>query len=149
MPHPVRCANGHECYPYPNGVRKGEGICKSCSWAWDIFYVVTGKAGVKFGITSRNPRPRLKDHRADGYAKVVRLATGLAAGLALDTENTVKAALATAGKVPIRGCEYFDASCLPLILDVADACLAIPAPLAATDAAPETTAWFQDGLFAA
>jgi len=122
-PHPVRCANGHECHPYPNGVRKGEGICKSCSWTWDIFYVVTGKPGVKFGITSRNPRPRLKEHRADGYPEVVRLATGLAAGLALDTENAVKAALTAAGKTPVRGCEYFDASCLALILDVSDAWL--------------------------
>jgi hypothetical protein len=148
-PHPVRCANGHECHPCPNGVRKGEGICKSCSWAWDIFYVVTGKRGVKFGITSRNPRPRLKDHRADGYAEVVRLATGLAAGLALDTENAVKAALAAAGKAPVRGCEYFDASCLALILDVADAWLTVPDAPAAAEAAAEITAWFQGELFAA
>ena len=143
-PHPVRCANGHECHPYPNGVRKGEGICKSCSWAWDVFYVVTGNPGVKFGITTADPRPRLKDHRADGYANVVRLATGLPAGLAMDTENAVKAALAAAGKTPVRGCEYFDGSCLALILDVADARLAIPDPPAA-----EVAAWFQDELFAA
>jgi hypothetical protein len=146
-PHPVLCVNGHECHPYPNGVRKGEGICKSCSWPWDVFYVVTGNPGVKFGITSRNPRPRLKHHRTNGYAKVVRLATGLAAGLALDTENAVKAALAAAGRVPVRGCEYFDASCLALILDVADARLAIPDPPAATRAAAEVTAWCQGALF--
>lgn len=148
-PHPVRCANGHECHPKPHEVRKGGGICKSCSWAWDVFYVVTGNPGVKFGITSRDGRVRLKDHRADGYVEVVRLVTGLAAGVALDTENAVKAALAAAGKVPVRGCEYFDASCLTLILDVADAWLSSPAVLVAAEPVAEVTTWFQGELFAA
>jgi hypothetical protein len=130
-PHPVRCVNGHECRPYPNGVRKGDGICKRCSGAWDVFYVVTGSAGVKFGITTGDPRPRLKAHRTDGYATVVRLVTDLAPGLALDTEDAVKAALALAGEKPIKGREYFDSSCLALVLDVADSWLGPPDSLAA------------------
>ena len=44
--------------------------------------------------------------------------------MALDTENAVKAALALAGAKPIRGTEYFDISCLALILDVAEGWLA-------------------------
>lgn len=29
-PHAVRCANGHECAPWPCGVRRGQGICREC-----------------------------------------------------------------------------------------------------------------------
>ena len=79
---------------------------------------------VKFGVTSGDARPRLADHRVDGYRAVVRLLTGLPDGAAPDTERAVKAALAMAGEKPVRGTEYFDASCLALILDVADSWLA-------------------------
>lgn len=29
-PHHVQCANGHECMPWPSGVRRGQGICREC-----------------------------------------------------------------------------------------------------------------------
>jgi hypothetical protein len=49
--------------------------------------------------------------------------TDLPGTVALDAENAVKSALALAGEKPIQGREYFDASCLALILDVADSWL--------------------------
>jgi hypothetical protein len=55
---------------------------------------------------------------------VVRLLTDLPDGTAPDAERAVKVALAMAGEKPVRGTEYFDASCLGLILDVADSWLA-------------------------
>jgi hypothetical protein len=79
---------------------------------------------VKFGVTSGDARPRLADHRVAGYRTVVRLLTGLPDCAAPDAERAVKAALAMAGEKPVRGTEYFDASCLGLILDVADSWLA-------------------------
>lgn len=91
---------------------------------WDVFYVVTSQVAVKFGITSGDPRPRLSHHRQHGYTTVARLAVGLPGTVAPEAERTVKSALALAGEKPIQGTEYFDASCLPLILDVADAWLA-------------------------
>jgi hypothetical protein len=30
-PHRVRCAAGHECWPWPRGVRSGQGICLTCA----------------------------------------------------------------------------------------------------------------------
>ena len=79
---------------------------------------------VKFGITSGNPRPRLGEHRRYGYTSVVYLVTSLPVKMALDTENAIRSALALAGERPVRGREYFDISCLPLILDVAGGWLA-------------------------
>ncbi|HMH94739.1 MAG TPA: hypothetical protein VK586_27100 [Streptosporangiaceae bacterium] len=127
-PHKARCPAGHECYPRPASVLRGGGACRFCAAAgeWDAFYVVTGNGVVKFGITTGDPRPRLHVHEVNGYGDVVRLATDLPATVALDMENAVKAALADAREMPVRGREYFDISCLALILDVADSWLAIP-----------------------
>ena len=123
-PHRVRCAQGHPCRPWPGSVFRGSGICRFCSCCLpDVFYVVTGGGIVKFGITSGDPRPRLRDHAANGFASVVRLVAGLPRTLALDAENAVKSALAMAGEKPVRGREYFDVSCVPLIIDVADSWL--------------------------
>jgi hypothetical protein len=130
--HHVRCAAGHDCWPRPAGVQQGEGICGKCRGsAWDVFYVVAheGQSRVKFGVTSGDARPRIADHRGAGYRTVVRLLTGLPDRIALDTERAVKAALAMVGEKPVRGMEYFDLSCLGLILDVADSWLT-PAPTA-------------------
>jgi hypothetical protein len=30
-PHHVRCANGHDCYPWPTSVKQGRGVCKICA----------------------------------------------------------------------------------------------------------------------
>jgi hypothetical protein len=88
-----------------------------------VFYVVTGAGVVKFGVTSGDPRPRLRNHAARGYTDVIRLAAGLPGTVALDAEDAVKSALTMAGEKPVRGREYFDVSCVPLIIDVADSWL--------------------------
>ena len=146
----VRCAAGHERKPVPGPVIAGVGICRFCAGGeWDAFYVVTGGGVVKFGITTGEGRPRLLTHAADGYTEVVRLVTSLPGTVALDTENAVKSALGLAGEKPLQGREYFDGSCLALILDVADSWLAaaeVPAEIIST-ALPR--AWAQDELFAA
>ena len=103
-------------------------MCRTCGIAqpgakpWDVFYVVTDLAmdRIKFGITSGDPRPRLRTHCADGYRKTVRLLTGLPGTVAPEIETAALAALRLAGVQPIRGREYYDASALALVLDVAD-----------------------------
>jgi len=128
-PHHARCPAGHEIWPRPMVVAKGHSICPACTFMiWDVFYVVAHKTEpwVKFGITNLTGRVRLATHRRRGYTTVVRLATGLPGRVAQDTEDAVRAALALAGERPVRGREYFDASCLALILDVADSWLPWP-----------------------
>jgi len=115
------CADGHACMAIPHTVRKGAHPCATCGErAWDIFYVVASAGVVKFGITSRSPERRLGEHAKDGFTTVIRVVTGLAADLAVETEAAILAALADAGEIPVRGREYFDISCLGLVLDVAD-----------------------------
>jgi hypothetical protein len=127
-PHLVRCADGHECRPRPSDVMQGHGVCRKCAnREWDAFYVVASSGAVKFGVTSGDPRRRLLDHAAQGYAEVLLLVTGLSGALAPDTENAIRATLALAGEKPVRGREYFDRSCLALILDVAGGWLAASA----------------------
>jgi hypothetical protein len=127
-PHLVRCRAGHEVRPKPGDVQAGQGPCCICahSGEWDAFYVVTSADGVKFGITTGDPRHRLRAHARAGYAEVVRLATGLPGTVAPEAERAVRQALALAGEQPTRGREYFDISCLALVLDVADSWLAAP-----------------------
>lgn len=124
-PHRVECPQGHLCRPTPANISQGHGICRFCAGSdHDAFYVVTGTSTVKFGITTGNGRHRLMRHAGAGYPDVVRLVTDLPGTVALDTENAVKAALSLAAEVPVSGREYFDISCLALILDVADGWLA-------------------------
>jgi hypothetical protein len=68
--------------------------------------------------------PRLGEHRRAGYTAVEYVVTSLPGTVALDTEKAVQSALADAGERPVQGKEYFDISCLPLILDVASGWLA-------------------------
>jgi hypothetical protein len=122
-PVQVRCAAGHDCYPTPDNVRRGQGVCSFCAnRIWDAFYVVAhvSEPRVKFGITSGKAKARLYQHRRAGYATIHLLRTGLPGQAARHTENTVRAALDDAGEHPIKGREYFDVSCLGLILDVAE-----------------------------
>jgi hypothetical protein len=122
----VICAGGHDCYPRPHQVNSGDGICATCAgWNHTVFYVLehATEPVVKFGITSQSGKRRLTAHERDGYAKSHLLVTGLPQGTARDAENAVKAALALASEKPVRGCEYFPAPCLALILDVATAWL--------------------------
>jgi hypothetical protein len=150
-PHRVRCAQGHLSRPTPGNVGQGSGVCRVCAGAeWDAFYVVIGGGVVKFGITTGEGRRRLLIHAGQGFTEVVRLVTGLPDTVALDAENAVKSALGLAGERPVRGREYFDASCLALILDVADSWLRTADERAEVieDAAVATT-WLQEELFAA
>ncbi len=110
--------------------------------------MVTGGGVVKCGITTGDGRHRLLIHAGQGYTEVVRLVTGLPGTVALDTENAVKSALALAGEKPVRGREYFDASCL--ILDVVDFGLGVADKRAETiENAAVATVWLQEELFAA
>lgn len=122
-PHRVRCAAGHEITPRPSAIQQGGGICRVCSGkAWDAFYVLLNEEEqiVKLGITSGDPRPRMVCHARDGYGIGVRLMTDLPVGVAQGLERAALSTLRLAGLQPIRGREYFHASALPVILDVAD-----------------------------
>jgi len=117
----VRCADGHDHFPLPTNILKGQGVCRDGT-VQDVFYVVTHRSDprVKFGITHGTGAPRLSAHRRGGYTSVVRLATGLTENTAIETERAIRSALALAGEQPVKGREYFDTSCLALILDIAD-----------------------------
>lgn len=122
-PHRIRCSEGHECTPAPTSVQQGGGICRMCAGrAWDVFYVVVDEINdtVKFGITSGNPRERLRSHARDGFDCVIRLAEGLPGNLARQLERAVIAALREARESPVRGTEYFPTRTLGLILDLVD-----------------------------
>ena len=105
----------------------GQGVCRQCGRGkgWDVFYVVASSEAVKFGITTGDPRPRLKDHRLHGYRDIIRLVTGLPDATALAAEDAVRSALTLAGESPLQGREYFPMHCLALILDVADSWLIV------------------------
>lgn len=136
-PHRVRCAQGHECRPRPHDVLYGgHGVCRKCAHRdWDAFYVVTSPRAVKFGVTSGDPRRRLNDHAAQGFGQVSRLVVDLPGLVAHDAEIAVRAALDLAGEKPVKGREYFDISCLALVLDVADTWLADADSAASIDGA--------------
>jgi hypothetical protein len=117
--------------------------------SYSVFYVLEHESQplVKFGISHREGRRRLSNHRAAGFTTVHMLVTGLADDVPQAAEKAVLSALAMAGEKPIRGREYFDATCLALILDVATGWLGIgeTAP-----AGPATVReWIQGTLFAA
>lgn len=132
-PHHVRCASGHDCYPTPGNVSQGHGICPACAGrVWDVFYVVTGPKGLKFGISSGDPRPRLANHRHDGYygaGDPDRLWNRLPDGVARQTENLVLASLTNLGYKPNWRREYFDIELLGVVLGVVDRELAPYTPL--------------------
>lgn len=118
----TRCSAGHLCYPQAHSVLTGGGACAICAGqVHTAFYVTENQSEhvIKFGITGHDGQKRLEKHRADGFTVVHLLVTGLADGIARETENAVKATLALAEATPVRGLEYFDASHLALILDVA------------------------------
>ncbi|KAF4408624.1 GIY-YIG nuclease family protein [Streptomyces lycii] len=125
-PHRVRCAEGHETTTRPNSVQRGKGICRYCAGqTWDAFYVVRDPDTntVKFGITSGDPRPRLRTHAADGLTDVIRLHTDMPGTAAPDLERRIINALRDAGETPVRGREYYPARVLATVLDIADGAL--------------------------
>lgn len=123
MPHHCRCVNGHECTPVPGNVQQGRGLCRICAGkVWDAFYVVVAEQAerLKFGITSGDPRPRLRTHKSAGYDIVVRLLTALPGSTAPDLERAVLATLRLAEIEPVRGREHYPLDALPVVLDVVD-----------------------------
>lgn len=103
-------------------MQQGRGICRICAGkSWDAFYIVANDedSTIKFGITSGNPKPRLADHARDGYTEVLLLTTDLPGDTAPALERRIIAALAEAGMKPVRGREYFPASALGLVMDLA------------------------------
>ncbi|MFD5565081.1 hypothetical protein [Kitasatospora griseola] len=92
----------------------------------DVFYVVTGtdrvtgKLGVKFGISNGDGEVRLSQHARDGYNTRHRLFTGLAQGAARKAEKVMLARLKDAGHQPLHGREYYPQAALALILDSLD-----------------------------
>lgn len=122
-PHHIRCKNGHDCYPNPNSVKNGQGICRICAvGADDIFYIVRNPddGTVKFGITQKDPRPRMRDHRRDGYSEVIRIVGELPEGDPRDIERNIIHALRDAGIKPVKGREYYPSEAFALIMDVAE-----------------------------
>lgn len=104
----------------PNNVQGGQGICRLCAWEdMDVFYVLTGPKGLKFGITSGDPRPRLRDHQRDGYCAVIHwLSTGLDQGVPIGLETDIKQVLRKEGFVPVEGDEHFGADALGRVLGI-------------------------------
>ena len=118
-PHHVRCAQGHDCWPAPCSLQNGRGVCGTCSRAnADVFYVVTSARRVKPGITSGDPKDRLKAHRHDGFDTVELLLPGLPYLAAPELEKAVLKALWEAGYRPVRGREYFSIKAKPLVLRI-------------------------------
>ncbi|MFE6054501.1 GIY-YIG nuclease family protein [Kitasatospora sp. NPDC056446] len=129
-PHLLECADGHVTRVRPAGVQQGQGICRFCAGhAWDAFYVVTDDAAgqVKFGITSGDPRPRLRTHAAAGFTRVLRVMSDLPGEDAPELERAVLKALRAEGRAPVRGREYFGLAELPTVLAVVDAYRAVRA----------------------
>jgi hypothetical protein len=122
-PHHVRCAAGHECYPYPSRVLYGGDVCRKCSGKiWDVFYIVQNpmNGSIKFGITSHDSRRRLRTHRRSGYTKTLLTRESLSGTVAPDIERAAKSALRKAGIVPVSGREYFPSSALPIVLEICE-----------------------------
>ena len=132
-PHHVLCANNHDCFPRPNNVKSGQGICDQCAGrVHDVFYLVTGPRGLKVGVTSGDPKDRLRDHRRDGYYEdgdPDRLWIKLPPKVANETEDLVLASLKAAGIKPIERREYFGIEALPVVLSIVDRELAWYTPV--------------------
>jgi hypothetical protein len=114
------CPRGHEVSPYWDNLKQGVGGCARCSGrVWDKLYVVVNQAlgRVKFGVTSGDPTPRLRNHRSVGYKRTERIVSIEQARI---LERQILTTLSSAGLCPIYGKEYFDVSALALILDVVD-----------------------------
>ncbi|MFE3577851.1 hypothetical protein [Streptomyces vinaceus] len=116
--HRVVCKEGHACVVRPNNVQQGGSICRTCAYkVWDVFYVVANDQAhaVKFGVTSHDPRARLRFHQADGFGRVLQTISDFPDAFPL--ERAILARLRMASLSPIRGREYYDLAALPLIMD--------------------------------
>lgn len=121
--HRVVCSSGHLSAVRPNNITQGSGLCFACAWnSQDVLYVVVDPVNhhVKFGITSGDPKPRLRAHRQDGFTGTVAVRQGLPAGRAFQVEQSLIKWLARMDVKPVRGREYFQSDCLGLILGFID-----------------------------
>lgn len=116
-PHRIRCASNHVTSPRPGNVSNGQGACLNCSGkVWDIFYIVQDLSGnIKLGVTSHDYRPRLKNHKSDGYSVIVDTVMDLPDGEARRIELGCIRLLAEEGIKPIRGREYYPSNALPFV----------------------------------
>lgn len=117
-PHSVLCPAGHECAPTPTNLKRGSGLCRLCAGkVWDVFYVVASHDMTKFGITSGDPRPRLRQHQKAGL-NCIGVWTKLPGIAAPSLERELIDLLNEAGVQAVKGREYFPANCLDFVMDV-------------------------------
>lgn len=110
----VRCRNGHASFievsfRFPRGGSKG--FCSTCAeYSHNVFYALhsTKLRQVKIGITSGDPRPRLRQHMMYGFNSVTCLLTDLPSTVAPDLEAYCINVLETLGFKPVSGREFFD-----------------------------------------
>ncbi|MFE7075769.1 hypothetical protein ACFU96_37310 [Streptomyces sp. NPDC057620] len=128
------CVAGHLTSVGINTGLKRELLCARCSGAGvrpepTVYYVVTDGAIVKPGISSGDGRGRLDTHRIQhGLGKIHRLITDLPVGAARAVERHVLDSLATHGIRPVMGFEYFDATHIDRVLELADGWIAANLP---------------------
>ena len=122
-PHHVRCVNGHDCYPRPDHTQEGIGICTTCAGRMhDVFYIVSDNLGnIKLGITSGDPRGRLRDHSYWGYRTILFTRSQLPEYMARATEIRILQDLwFEYGFRPIKGKEYFGPETREVVLKLAN-----------------------------
>jgi hypothetical protein len=143
-PHLVKCREGHLTRPAPTNARQGHGICRFCAGSeWDVFYIVTGSGIVKFGITTGTATTVSPSTPPRGSPTSSTWQPTSPAQSHSTPRTPSRPLWPTAGEIPVRGREYFEISCLALILDVASSWLT-PA-----DRAKAPREWVQGMLFAA
>ena len=93
----------------------------------DVFYLVTGPEGLKFGITNSNRRggfKRVNEHALAGYTNIVRHRMGLPTKVVIGLEDRLKygGELLAAGYTPNRppSREYWGIEALALVMNIVD-----------------------------
>jgi hypothetical protein len=128
------CVAGHLTSVSINTGLKRELLCARCSGAGirpepTVYYVVTDGAMVKPGISSGDGQGRLDTHRSEhGLSQVRRLITDLPVGAARAVERHVLDCLVGQGIRPVMGSEYFDATHIDRVLQLADVWFATNLP---------------------
>ena len=122
--HQIECPGKGHSVVVPSRFTYGTWKCERCHrrTSQDCLYLVhnTDLFVVKFGITTRDPKTRLQNHRCYGYNRVVRVLESLPKGVAPAVERQLIRALPTAGYAPAKGSEYFSDSVLPKLIKIFD-----------------------------